>query len=185
MSEKKSSIITIPNIMSFFRLCLIPYIMYFYKEDQVLVSAILCVVSGITDVADGYIARHFDMVSDLGKVLDPFADKMTQASLILCLVDRYPVMRTFIVMFIAKEAIQFAVMYRVAKKNGAFPSSKWYGKACTASLYTVCIILILVPDIDPLLVTVLSGICAAFLLIALVGYTKTAIKAARNEKWDS
>lgn len=49
-------------------------------------------LSGITDILDGFIARRFGMVSDVGKILDPVADKLTQGAVILCLAFRYSLM---------------------------------------------------------------------------------------------
>ena len=92
-SQKK--IITIPNILSFFRLCLIPVIIWLYtvEKNDAAAGAVL-ILSGATDVADGFIARHFHMISDLGKVLDPIADKLTQAAMLfsLCTVLLYAAM---------------------------------------------------------------------------------------------
>ena len=92
MNEKKDNskkIFTIPNIISMFRLLLIPVFIFSYvilKND--LLTVILLTVSGISDMLDGWIARRFNMVSELGKALDPIADKLTQLSMILCLIFR-------------------------------------------------------------------------------------------------
>ena len=82
---------TIPNLLSLIRLLLIPWFVYTYvtKGDGQGTAAIL-ILSGITDILDGYIARRFDMVSNLGKALDPVADKATQIVMIGCLTVRFP-----------------------------------------------------------------------------------------------
>ena len=79
--ENLNRIITVPNLLSFFRFCLIPVIIWSYcvKENPLLAGEIL-LLSGLTDLADGYIARRFHMISNLGKILDPVADKLTQAA---------------------------------------------------------------------------------------------------------
>ena len=85
--------ITIPNMLSVFRLILIPFFVYAYcVEQNFWKTAALLALSGISDTADGYIARRFNMVSDLGKIIDPVADKLTQAAMLLCLLTRYPLM---------------------------------------------------------------------------------------------
>ena len=71
-------IFTVPNILSFIRLIMIPAIIVLYFNDYYILSVCLIALSGLTDVADGIIARKFKLVSDLGKVLDPLADKLTQ-----------------------------------------------------------------------------------------------------------
>ena len=77
---------TIPNFMSFFRLLLVPFIVWAYVGLQnTKLAIILLAVSALTDVLDGRIARRFNMVSDLGKALDPVADKLTQVCVVLCL----------------------------------------------------------------------------------------------------
>ena len=96
--EHLNRIITVPNLLSFFRFCLIPVIIWSYcvKENPLLAGEIL-LLSGLTDLADGYIARRFHMISNLGKILDPVADKLTGSNVDLLVyslstyapVDRY------------------------------------------------------------------------------------------------
>src|SRR5699024_12022303 len=70
--SSQSKILTIPNLLSFFRLCLIPVFMWLYCVDRnYLWTGIILIISGLTDTVDGIIARKFNMISDLGKVLDP------------------------------------------------------------------------------------------------------------------
>ena len=101
--------LTIPNIISFFRLILIPiFVITYFKEsitDHYLWSILIIVTSGISDVVDGFIARKFNMVSDIGKVLDPIADKLTQAVVLLCLViNHISILPMFVILFF-KELI--------------------------------------------------------------------------------
>lgn len=90
MPDKGKQILTIPNLLSVFRILLIPLIVWLYcgKQDYLLAAWVL-LLSGVTDIADGFIARHFHMVSDLGKVLDPIADKLTQTVALVCLLTRF------------------------------------------------------------------------------------------------
>ena len=77
---------SIPNILSIFRIVLIPVFIVCYlmlPDEMGWVPALVLVVSGATDVVDGYIARHFNMVTQLGKVLDPLADKLTLAAVVI------------------------------------------------------------------------------------------------------
>ena len=78
----KKEIYTIPNAMSLFRLCLIPFIVYLYWRQKEYAAVGLIVLSGATDIADGIVARRFHMVSDFGKILDPIADKLTQGAMV-------------------------------------------------------------------------------------------------------
>ena len=91
MESYENRVLTIPNLLSFFRLCLIPVIIWLYcvREDSLGTAAVLA-LSGLTDVVDGRIARRFHMVSSFGKALDPVADKLTQIAMLFCLVSRFP-----------------------------------------------------------------------------------------------
>lgn len=82
--ERENRVYTIPNLLTFFRLCLIPILVWLYcAEENLLWTAAVLLLSGLTDVADGFIARQFHMGSKLGEVLDPVADKLTQGAMLL------------------------------------------------------------------------------------------------------
>jgi hypothetical protein len=120
----KKEIFTIPNILSFFRLILIPVYVTIYltareATDYLLAAAILA-VSCLTDLIDGKIARHFNMVSTLGKIIDPLADKATQFSLIICLTSQYPILWCLVGLFVVKEGFQLDylnVEYNIEEAN--------------------------------------------------------------------
>ena len=134
-NKYKKKIITIPNILSFFRLCLIPVIVWLYLGLQnYLWSAVLVVLSGVTDVLDGIIARKFNMISDIGKVLDPFADKATQMTMMLLLITRFPIMLLPFIISMAKEIFMTVSGYMVIKKCGIVMGADWHGKAATVAL---------------------------------------------------
>lgn len=74
---REDRILTIPNVISVLRLCCLPVFLYLlFGRDNRAAAAWLLAVLGMTDFVDGYIARHFDQVSNLGKVLDPVADRL-------------------------------------------------------------------------------------------------------------
>ena len=87
----KEEILTVPNLLSLVRILLIPVCVYTYigRKNYTLTAAIV-VLSALTDIVDGWIARRFRMTSNIGKALDPFADKLTQIVILFCLVSRYP-----------------------------------------------------------------------------------------------
>ena len=103
---RNKDIFTIPNILSMFRLLLLPVIVYMYmnQKDYVLTGTLL-VISGVTDLLDGYIARTFNMMSNLGKILDPVADKATQAVVLLCLVTRLDGLLFLLYAFLLKNCL--------------------------------------------------------------------------------
>ena len=100
----KNKILTLPNILSFFRLCLIPLIVWQYVgKRNYLMALYLLALSGLTDIADGIIARSFNMISDFGKAFDPVADKLTQIAMLFCLVTRFRMMWLPLILLIIKE----------------------------------------------------------------------------------
>ena len=171
MKNNPQRILTIPNILSCFRILLIPFIIWVYcaREHYLLASGIV-LLSGISDTVDGFIARRFNMVTDIGKVLDPVADKLTQAAMIFCLIFRFRGMLYLLIMLIAKELIQGLMGLWVLRSTGNIYSAKWYGKLCTWVLYIVMMIHMLFPDIDPTLSGMLMLACAAAMLLSLVMY---------------
>lgn len=169
----KNQILTIPNLLSLFRIILIPFIVwsYFTKESSLLTVGLI-VLSGITDVIDGIIARKFNMVSNFGKVFDPIADKLTQATLIICLTLKFPLMISLIILFAVKE-VTMGIMGLVSlKKHGKVNSAKWYGKANTVLLYLVMGLLILFPQINGNVANILIIVCHLFEVFALCMYAR-------------
>ncbi len=123
---------TIPNIISFFRLFLIPVIIWSYVfQKNYTLSIILFAVSALSDVADGFIARKFNMRSELGKLLDPVADKFTQGALMICLTVTYPFMLWLIAAFVVRETVMIIFGTILKKKTEHYSSAKWYGKVNT------------------------------------------------------
>ena len=110
-SEKwKSEIITVPNLLSLFRIVLIPVYMTVYWNAtgrvHYFLAGFILALSCMTDLADGIIARKFGLITNLGKLLDPLADKLTQLALILSLSERYRVLYPVLILFLAKELFQ-------------------------------------------------------------------------------
>lgn len=130
----KKDIITIPNILSMFRLILIPLIFVFWFRDEYVFTFITVAVSAFTDVLDGFIARKFKMITDIGKFLDPLADKLTQLSVLICLTLKYRWIIAAVILLAVKELTMLAAGTRVLKKTDRMPYARWYGKAATAAL---------------------------------------------------
>ena len=128
----KQTVFTVPNLLSFFRLTLIPVYMHLYFRaktpgDYHLAGLILA-VSCLTDAIDGKIARKFHMVSTLGKILDPLADKITQFTLILCLALRYPVLNPVLALFSVKELMQVLLGIIYLRRGKMLPGALMAGK---------------------------------------------------------
>ena len=180
---KKNQILTIPNLLSLIRLLMIPVIIWLYceKEDY-LAAAIMTVLSGLTDIADGIIARKFHLVSDLGKILDPIADKLTQAALIFCLISKFEWMLWLFIFFAVKEITMGISGLIVIKKKDVVNSSQWFGKLATVVLYAVMILLFLFPGISTAWANGLILLCAAVLLLSMVKYLTFHCKLLRSKE---
>lgn len=167
----REQIFTIPNFMSLFRLVLVPFIIWIYLRDDYDVAAALVAISALTDVLDGLIARKFNMVSELGKVLDPVCDKLTHAALLICLITRYAYIWTLLVLLAVKE-LTAAILGAIAFKRGnKLHSAKWYGKLCTVVFESSMILLMLFPGLPERAVITALAICCAVMLFAMVMYT--------------
>ncbi len=168
---KKEQVLTIPNLLSLVRLLLIPLILWLYivKEEYIL-AVIVIALSGGTDILDGYIARHYNMVSDLGKIIDPIADKLTQAAMIFCLYNRYKAIRYLLGLFFVKEIIMAYFGWLAIRKTDSVNSAQWFGKATTVALYATMIILFLFPTIPEVYANVFFVLCGGLILLSLVKY---------------
>lgn len=174
LKDWKKDICSIPNLLSLFRLVLIPvYVTIYLNADTTAdyyLSAGILAVSCLTDLIDGKVARHFNMITSLGKLLDPVADKATQFTLIMCLTIRYPVLWYLVGLFIVKESFQLiagGINYRKGKMlKGALIG----GKICTTVLFLSLIAMVMFPNLQPKTVNIIVLVDGFFMLIAFVDY---------------
>lgn len=134
--------LTIPNIISIIRLLMIPFILYTYYRGHSHLAVALVIISFVSDVVDGYIARHFHQVTPLGKMLDPFADKLTQIALavIICLNHRQLIPVAIILTL--KEGAMMVLGLRLLRSGGEPFSALWWGKLSTGVFYLGVVVLI-------------------------------------------
>lgn len=178
-----TQVLTIPNIMSMFRIALLPVIAWLYIGRNDIPSAImLLIISGISDIADGYIARKYNMVSDFGKVLDPIADKLTQGILLICLAIKYNIIFWLVGLFAIKELLMFLMGLIVFKKKASVNSAKWYGKLNTVIIYFTIVFLIIFPDIPLVVVNAIIFICMFALLTSFILYAKFYAKILKSKE---
>ena len=174
MKNWKKDIFNIPNLLSLFRIFLIPVYVAIYlnaKTDrEYLLAGIILAVSCLTDMVDGKIARHFNMITPLGKLLDPVADKMTQLVLTICLSLKYPVLRPVLVLFLIKEFFQFSAALINYHRGKALDGALLAGKICTTVLFTSLTILVIVPRMDMQIVRLFALADAICLFFAFLQY---------------
>ena len=135
-------------------------------------TLLVLILSGITDVADGIIARKFNMISDLGKILDPIADKLTQMATLLCLLTRFPHMWMPLALLTVKELLTGIMSILAVRKTGRVDGADWHGKVCTVLLYGVMGLHMLWANIPMALSHGLMWLCMGVMILsgALYGY---------------
>lgn len=176
MKDWKKDILTIPNLLSLFRLLLIPvYIMIYLNADSnsdYFIAASILAVSCLTDLVDGKIARHFNMISNIGKILDPLADKATQFALILCLTVKHPILLILVGLFVVKESFQLIQGFMILRKGQILSGALLSGKISTTVLFISLILMVMFPEMNNAMIYILTGIDCIFLLISFVGYAR-------------
>lgn len=188
MSDSKSKIWTIPNLMSFFRILLVPVFIVAYlktERDIAVWPIVILIISGLTDLFDGLIARKFNMVSDLGKMLDPIADKLTQISVIACLAIRFNQLLLLLVVYIVKELAIIVGGLVMLKSKKQVPSARWFGKVSTFEFYLAMALLLVFPNMDSVYITALVVLTLGLTLFSLFMYAfqffRTPTKKGENK----
>lgn len=178
----KKDLLTIPNWLSLFRLLLIPVYMVIYLNaeepaDYFIAGGILA-VSCLTDAIDGKIARHFNMISTVGKILDPLADKITQFTLIVCLAIDRPILWILIALFVIKETFQLVAGLFTLRKGRMLKGALLSGKICTTVLFVSLIVMVLMPQLDSKVVFAITGLDCAVMLISFFSYARVYYTSA-------
>jgi len=183
MTMTKNGWLTIPNILTLLRFLLIPIIVWFYLiKMEYNCAAFITVLSGITDLADGFIARKFNMVSDVGKALDPIADKLTQAAVLLCLGVRYPLLLLLVLIMAVKETVSGLIILAVIKRTKEVIGADWHGKVTTFLLYFTMLLHLLWVDIPYFVTAAATVFCICFMLLSFVLYLCRNIKLLRKQQ---
>lgn len=128
----------IPNILTIIRFFLIPFIVFYIFTNQFILAFVFFTISGITDVADGFIARKFNLVSNFGKLMDPLADKLTQISTLASLVFVNIIPIWILIIVLIKEFIMIVGASFLYGKD-VVVYSKWYGKLATVLFYVAIV----------------------------------------------
>ena len=182
IKDWKKEILTVPNMLSLFRLILIPvYIVIYLNATEPVhyfIAAGILAVSCLTDLIDGKIARHFNMMSKVGQILDPLADKLTQFSLAVCLAIEYPVIWLMVCLIFVKEIFQLVAAIVFLRKGQMLKGALFTGKMCTTILFTSLILLVLIPPayLSATVVGIVTAVDILFLLIAFVDYVRVYAK---------
>lgn len=170
----KSELLALPNILCYIRLLLIPVFMVLYikaeTKNEYYFAGFVVLVASITDFLDGFIARTFNMITEFGKLLDPLADKLMQAALLLVLVIEIDYMYILAIIFLIKEMIMALAGYVFIKKGKKLNGAKWFGKISTTVFYITMLILIVFPELEDNISYVLMMVCGGFLILSFILY---------------
>ncbi|HPU63557.1 MAG TPA: CDP-alcohol phosphatidyltransferase family protein [Mobilitalea sp.] len=182
----KKDLWSIPNILCYIRFLLIPvFVVQYIKAQETreyFQAAAVVLASGITDLLDGFIARTFNMVTELGKLIDPIADKLTQAALIFVLIVKIKWMFLLLILFVLMQLFLLIAGLAMLKKNKKLDGSKWFGKVSTTVFYAVMLVLVAVPNLNQNIVNVMLLICGAFLALSFALYVREYIRMYREVK---
>ena len=179
--DKRRRALTIPNLLSAFRILLVPVMAALYcgAGNYPLTAGVL-LLSGATDIADGFIARRFHMVSNLGKALDPIADKLTQTAALGCLLTRFNAMWWLLGVLVAKETFMTFMGLLVIRRTGAAYSAEWHGKLATCVLYAAIFTHIVWYGAPPAVSYALTAAGVASMLLSLSLYTADNLRRIKT-----
>lgn len=179
-------LVKLPNILCYIRFILIPiFVLLYIKADtrsEYVRAALVVFISGATDFFDGFIARKFDMITDLGKLLDPLADKMTQAALIFVLVIKIRWMFLLLILFVVMQLFLLIAGIVMLKKGTKLNGAKWFGKISTTVFYAVMLVLVSMPTLHQNTMNLLMLVCGGFLLLSFLLYIKEYVDLYHNLK---
>lgn len=174
---------TLPNLLSMARIGMIPAFVRLYAlQGDGVGAALVLLLSGVTDVADGCIARRFGMTSNFGKMLDPAADKLTQAAVLACLIPAFPWMLVPLGLMVVKEGCAALLAVVVIHRTRQVEGADWHGKVNTALLYAMMGVHLLWDDIPARLSTLLVFVCVGMMSLSFVLYSRRGMLALREHK---
>lgn len=166
----------IPNILSTIRILLVFVFVYvLFVLDSPMWALIVFLAAGATDVVDGFLARKFNWITNLGKILDPFADKLMQCTVLVCLCIKGVIPIWFAAIFFLKEGTTLIMGWIVIRRRSVVVVSKWYGKAAVCLFYLTVAVSVCFADFFAanILWQILIFLpTALFALFAFFGYVK-------------
>ena len=170
-NKRNNRIVTIPNALSCLRILLTPFMLYYLsREDGHIEILVLLLVAVVSDFFDGFLARKLDQISNLGKILDPLADKVVVVTLCVGLVffRDFPLWALSLIIF--RDVVILLSGLYIVRKRAYVPMSNILGKI-TVNMYAL-LILVYIFDIEPLKNYVLL-LSVIFLIISLYVYYYT------------
>ncbi len=172
----------LPNALSLLRLCLVPVFAWVYflpQPDAHLWAALVYAAAFATDVADGYIARRFSLITKLGRILDPLADKLMTFTVITCIAADGILPFWAVAVFFCKEAAMGLGGLYLYRQIRDMPPSNWLGKSSTGVFFVVLALLVLFPVPRPWAVGLIT-LALALAIAALLRYAAQCFQLVRK-----
>lgn len=186
-TARKEDLFTLPNILSYIRILLVPLFVYIFLNKWYWQSALVVMIAAITDVIDGFIARKFNMITDWGKFIDPVADKLMQFAMLVVTILKAPFVLILVIAFVLKESILLVIGLYIYHKGNNLNGAMWCGKLCTVVLDICMLILIACPEsfitdalTDTIIVIVMTFMTLSF-VVYLNAYKKLYTKMKNGE----
>ena len=189
---------TIPNWLCFLRIALIPIFSVLFIKEHYIIAFVLMIIAAVTDLFDGKIARKYNMVSNLGKILDPIADKLSQVAIVIILIFKFwsfeGILKYLLFLFIAKELIMVIAGALLLAKGMRPVAAEMWGKVATTVFYIFMIAIIAIGPNGALVgvwffkalptpvvyVMVIISVILAF--VSLFGYAPGFIRQIKENK---
>ena len=169
----------LPNSISLGRIALVPVFVLLYNSGRMWGAALVLLLCGLSDILDGAIARRFGLETELGRILDPVADKLMQAAMMVCAAAKVPQLWLLLLLHALREGSLGALAVYVRRETGTVQSSRWYGKLCSALVYAVLLWLLLVPEPSEALSELMVLICMAAVIACLLLYAADFMQILR------
>jgi len=175
--------LTIPNIISIIRIVMIfIFVPLYFNKDTRTASLVLIIITGLADLLDGYIARKFDQISELGKLLDPVADKLFQFTMIVCFYFNNIIGLWLVIFFFSKEAVMTIGGFIFVRSTKLVIPAKWYGKLASSLFFVSIITAFFVGEIGTVSNNILTGMFIVAAIISLFSTIQYIISAVKIKK---
>ena len=159
----------IPNILSCLRLLMVPAFVVGYFKCRLYVAVTIYVVAWLTDALDGYLARRNGWITDVGKILDPLADKFMQLAAASCFAAQNSIYFIVVVLLFLKELGMLYASVRIKKERNIVVAANWFGKLSTIMLFCCAGTRLIVRD-NPVLDIAVVTVMVACMTFALLMY---------------
>lgn len=179
-TDRANRVITIPNMLTTLRILLVPAFILAYFHRPGVLPVLILALSALTDLLDGQIARRFNQVSDLGKMLDPIADKLTQGAMLICLLKRFPLFRIPLILMIVREVFVGVTSLLAIRRSGHIEGAEMHGKVATVLLYAMALSHLLFPNMPEALSNALIAVTTVSMAISFVLYAIKNLRILRK-----